>query len=332
MTAATPSRRTVRLADVAKLAGVSSQTVSRVVRGEPSVAEGTRRRVEKALRRLDYQPNLAARSLSNRRTNVVHVLNATPLFHGHARTFLSIVSRLNEYGFHASVSGAPKEERPTVSKLIPLGVDGVIVLGGHEDSVELAQTVSGRAPVVLVGQSQGLPDEIASVSIDQGMGARLAAEHLVAMGCRTLFHVAGPVDWQDSHDRLEGFRDACSRVGLEPGHRHAESWDSRSGHAVAAHIPEDVDGVFASNDQLALGVMRWLTESGRRIPGDVAVVGFDNAEGTDNFLPPLTTLRQRFRTVGELAVNRLMDLIEGRPAQHTQVAPTLVVRQSSRRN
>lgn len=331
MTEVLPTRRSVRLADVAQLAGVSSQTVSRVVRGAPNVAAETRSRVELALEQLDYQPNLAARSLSRRRTNVIHIINATPLFHGHARTFLSIVSKVYEYGFHASISGLPQGEEPSLTKLIPLGVDGVIVLGGHRDSTELAELIAKRAPVVLVGDSGDVPDDVASVSIDQYQGAYLAGQHLIDVGCTHLFHIAGPEDWKDSHDRIAGFTTACDQAGVGFAIEHAQTWDSGSGYAVAHAISRDADGLFAGNDQLALGAMRYLAEHGRQIPGDIAVVGFDNADGTDNFQPPLTTVKQRFRTVGESAVTQLIDLIDGKPAHHIQLAPTLVVRQSTLR-
>ena len=125
-----PGRR-ASLADVAKLAGVSSQTVSRVVRGASVVAPETRERVLAAVEELGYRPNLAARSLSRRRTGVIHIVNATPLFGGHARTFLSLVSELGSLGYQTSVAGAPDSAASTLDQLVPLGVDGIVVLGGH---------------------------------------------------------------------------------------------------------------------------------------------------------------------------------------------------------
>ena len=145
------SSRRARLSDVAKLAGVSSQTVSRVVRGASVVAPETRERVLAAVEELGYRPNLAARSLSNRRTGVIHVVNATPLFGGHARTFLSIVSELGRLGYQTSVAGSPKDQRPTLDQLVPLGVDGIVVLGGHTQSADLVSVVHGRVPAVFVG-------------------------------------------------------------------------------------------------------------------------------------------------------------------------------------
>ena len=200
------SARRARLSDVAKLAGVSSQTVSRVVRGSSVVAPETRERVLAAVEELGYRPNLAARSLSNRRTGVIHVVNATPLFGGHARTFLSIVSELGRLGYQTSVAGSPKDQRPTLDQLVPLGVDGIVVLGGHTQSADLVSVVHGRIPAVFVGQRFDLPEDVASVAIDQDAAARKATNHLVELGRRRLMHICGPSDWFDAHERRDGFK------------------------------------------------------------------------------------------------------------------------------
>lgn len=327
----TDTRRSrASLADVARLAGVSSQTVSRVVRGLGVVADPTRQKVLEAVAALEYTPNLAARSLSQRRTNVIHVVNATPLFHGHARTFLSIVSSLGELGYHASIAEAPRGPNPTLDQIVPLGVDGIVILGGHDRSQRLVEAVHSRIPVVYVGQREGLPEDVATVAVDQGHGGRLAAEHLLDCGYRRLLHVCGPKDWVDARERRDGFFDICSREGIDHQKVSVPSWDSSEGYAAAQAMPEGTDGIFASNDHLALGVIRWLTENGRRVPDEVGIVGFDNAEGTDNFLPPLTTLRQSHQTIGRTAVEHLSRLIDGQPAEHTVITPELIVRESTK--
>ena len=328
MSKATPKRAS--LADVAALAGVSSQTVSRVVRGLSVVADPTRERVLAAVAELQYAPNLAARSLSQRRTNVIHVVNATPLFHGHARTFLSIVSSLAELGFHASIAEAPRDENPTLEQIVPLGVDGIILLGGHDGSPRLVEAVYRRVPVVFVGQRDGLPDEVSTVGIDQHRGGELAAQHLIECGYQRLLHICGPKDWIDARVRRDGFLAECERAGVGIDKVSAPSWDSSDGYQAAAQMPDPVDAIFASNDHLALGAMRWLAEHGRAVPDDVGVVGFDNAEGADNFWPPLTTLRQFHREIGRIAVEQLAKLIDGKPAEHTVITPELIVRESTK--
>lgn len=322
--------RRASLADVARLAGVSSQTVSRVVRGESVVAPETRERVQAAVDELGYRPNLAARSLSNRRTGVIHIINATPLFGGHARTFLSVVQELGTRGYQTSVSAAPERQSPAFDELVPLGVDGVVVLGGHADSVDLVSVLHDRVPAVFVGQRHGLPDDVASVAIDQALGARLATTHLLDLGRRRLLHLCGPSDWFDAHERRDGFLESCEAAQVSPRKVSVGSWSATDGYAAAQEFPDDIDALFASNDHLALGAMRWLSEHGRSIPQDVAVVGFDDAEGSANFLPPLTTLRQPHHEVGVCAVAHLAALIDGQPAEHTLLSPELIIRQSTK--
>ncbi len=317
------------LADVAKLAGVSSQTVSRVVRGVDVVAEETRTRVMAIVAELGYQPNLAARSLSQRRTGVVHVVNATPLFHGHARTFLEVVGALGELGLHTSMSVVPFGEDLTLNRLIPMGVDGVVILGGHSRSRYWAELAETRVPVVFVGQRTGLPESVSSVGVDQAHGALLATRHLLESGRQRLLHICGPSDWLDAEERRNGFVAACEEADISFEKLSSATWDANAGYELAASLPEGVDGVFASNDHLALGVMRRLHERGLRVPGDVAMVGFDDAEGSACFWPPLSTVRQPFREVAQTAVGQLTRLVEGGAPEHTRIRPELVVRESS---
>ena len=317
------------LADVAKLAGVSSQTVSRVVRGADVVAPGTRDKVMAIVAELGYQPNLAARSLSLRRTGVVHVVNATPLFHGHARTFLEVVGALGKLGLHTSMSVVPFGEDLTLNQLIPMGVDGVVILGGHSRSSYWAELAETRVPVVFVGQRTGLPESVSSVGVDQAHGALLATRHLIETGRTRLLHICGPRDWLDAEERRNGFVAACDEADILYEKLSSPTWDADAGYGVAASLPDGIDGVFASNDHLALGVMRRLHERGRSIPLDVSVVGFDDAEGSACFWPPLSTVRQPFAEVGHRAVEQLTHLMDGHAPEHTLIQPELVVRGSS---
>ncbi|GAB3818343.1 LacI family DNA-binding transcriptional regulator [Tessaracoccus terricola] len=317
------------LADVAKLAGVSSQTVSRVVRGAGVVADDTRQRVLAAVQQLAYQPNLAARSLSRSRTGVVHVINATPLYHGHARTFLEIVGALGELGFQTSSSLVPFDEEINLSRLIPIGVDGVVILGGHSRSSQWAEAAHAHVPVIFVGQRYGLPESVSTVAVDQRHGAWLATRHLIESGRSNLLHLCGPADWLDARERRDGFLMACADAEIGYEKLSSPTWDAEDGHVLAADVPDHIDGIFASNDQLALGVMRRLHEQGRRIPDDVAVVGFDDADGSYCFWPPLTTVRQPFSEVGHAAVAQLKNLMDGGAPDHTLINPSLVVRSST---
>lgn len=295
------------------------------------VAPATRARVLEAVNELAYVPNIAARSLSQRRTNVIHIVNATPLFHGHARTFLALVATLTEHGYHTSIAEAPHGETPpTLDQLVPLGVDGMILLGGHDRSLSLVESVAGRVPVVFVGQIDGLPEAVASVGIDQSYGAAMATTHLLDCGYRNLLHICGPRDWLDARIRRDGFISICEQEQVPFQKVSAGSWDASAGYAAIQGATGDFDAIFASNDQLALGAMRGLSEQGRRVPDDVGVIGFDNADGTDNFQPPLTTLRQPHLEVGSTAVAHLAQLIDGGPAEHTMINPELIIRKSTR--
>ncbi len=318
------------LADVAKRAGVSSQTVSRVVRGADVVAAETRDRVLAIVDELGYQPNLAARSLSQRRTGVVHVVNATPLFHGHARTFLEVVGALGELGIHTSMSVVPFGDDLTLNRLIPMGVDGVVILGGHSRSSHWAEVAETRVPVVFIGQRAGLPASVSSVQVDQKYGALLATRHLLEEGRRRLLHICGPRDWLDAEERRDGFVAACNEAGISFEKLSSPTWDSQSAYDLSADLPAGIDGVFASNDHLALGVMRRLHERGVVVPQEVSVIGFDDAEGSASFWPPLSTIRQPFAEVGHAAVAQLTRLTNGGAPEHTLIRPELVVRGSSK--
>lgn len=326
------SRRRPRanLRDIAEAAGVSMQTASRVVRGVDVVAEATRLKVLAAIEQLNYQPNMAARSLSANRTGSVHIIDAVPLLHGHATTFVAVCQALAALDLHISTS-VIRADLGTVPlhQLVPVGADGVVVLGGRGEPRSWVHTVAARLPTVYVGQTHDLPDAVVGVAVDHRLGARLAVEHLLERGASRIAHLEGPEEWTDARERLNGYREAVAAAGIAPLILPARSWDSTAAAPLVARLPRDVDGIFAANDHLALGAMTTLQLAGRAVPGDVRVVGFDDALGSESFLPPLTTIRQDFRAVGEVAVAALSQLLAGDAAESTLISPTLVVRASS---
>lgn len=325
-------RRRANLRDIAEASGVSIQTASRVVRGVDVVAEPTRKRVNEAIERLGYQPNLAARSLSAARTGSVHIIDAVPLFHGHATTFVAITQELSTLELHTSTSmlGDPESiDQLDLRQLVPVGADGVIVLGGRTESRVWIDTVASRLPTVCVGVSDDLPASAVGISVDHRGGAVAAVEHLVERGARRIVHVAGPQDWTDARQRLEGYEHAMLSAGLEAIVLHAGSWDAAAGAALVADLPADADAVFAANDQLALGCMTSIQLGGSSVPGDIRVVGYDDVAGAEWFLPGLTTVRQDFRALGERAVKALDRLLQGKTAQNSVLTPSLVVRGST---
>lgn len=325
------STHRVNLRDIAEASGVSIQTVSRVVRGVDVVAGPTRERVMEAVRRLNYRPNLAARSLSAHRTGSVHVIVAVPLFHGHASTFVAICQQLAALELHTSTTVVPQglDEPPDVRDLVPVSADGVILIGGHTDPSPWVETIAFRTPTVIVGRLHCLPEGAGGIAVDHKAGAIMAVRHLVERGARRIVHVAGPQDWMDAHLRLEGYRQVCAEAGLESFVLHAESWDAPSAAQLMGEIPADTDAVFAANDQLALGCMSALQRRGVSIPDDIKVVGFDDMRGADSLFPTLTTVRQDFQRIGELAVLGLNKLLGAAEPELCALQPTLIVREST---
>lgn len=319
------------LRDIAEASGVSIQTASRVVRGVDVVAEATRKRVLEAIERLNYQPNLAARSLSAARTGSVHIIDAVPLLHGHSTTFVAITQALSTLELHTSTSvlESPDQlKQLDLRHLVPVSADGVIVLGGRAESRSWIETVASRLPTVCVGEVD-LPHSAIGVSVDHRAGAIAAVEHLIDRGARSIVHLAGPLDWTDAQQRLAGYQEAMHIAGMEPVVLHAGSWDAASAATLVPALPPTTDAVFAANDQLALGCMTALQLAGRSVPGDVRVVGYDDVSGSEWFLPGLTTVRQDFRAMGEQAVKTLDLLLKGQPATPTLITPSLIVRDST---
>lgn len=321
----------VSLADVAKLAGVSSNTVSRVVRGDPEVSDATRERIKHLIEEMDYKPNLAARALASSRTGVFHVLLAAPMFHGHGQTFLAIMNAASAVGFHVSVSNAHGVSAKAKKHhgLTPIDVDGVIVLGGQGPTVDLATRLGERMPTVLVLTGEHGLDAVSTVSIDNAEGARQATRHLISLGVTDLMHLAGPADWLDAAERLRGFSEVCQEHGIEPHAATPGSWDAQAGYELARTWACPPAGLFAANDQLALGAMRALHENGVSIPDETRVVGYDDIAGAECYYPPLSTVRQPFGVVGRTAVEHLVHLMNGGASRDTVIKPELVARASS---
>src|SRR3954471_3820997 len=331
-TPATPSSRAVVMADVARLAGVSQQTVSRVLNQSPHVRPDTRERVLEAIRRLGYRPNRLPRAPGTRRTRTLGVLAFDTTLFGPASTLLAIERAAHDAGYSVSIAGLRALDAGTllgaVERLREQGVDGVLVIAPQESAAGgLLQLAAHDIPVVATeaGPAGGVP----LVAVDQVAGARLATEHLLALGHRTVWHVAGPPDWPEAQDRVRGWRAALEAAGAPVPPPLPGDWSARSGYALG-QLLGPATAVFAGNDQMALGVLRALHELGRRIPEDISVVGFDDIPEAAYFTPPLTTVRQRFDEIGRRALGLLVEQIEhGTRRAGETVAPELVVRASS---
>ena len=332
-TSATVSGRAPILADVARLAGVSSQTVSRVVNGASSISPETRARVEAAIERLGYRPNRAARALVRGRTGIVGVITTGSGYFGPSTIQRSIEDAARTDGLFASSVSldtvTPATLAVSVEHLVRLAVEGIIVIAGQDDAVEVARQRTVGVPVVLV--EGDLTRAQWTVGVDQVAGAQTAVRHLLDLGHREIVHLAGPDDWSEARARRDGWRAEMAAAGQRPLEPLSGDWSSASGYAAGrAVLDSEATAVFCANDQMALGLLSALHGAGRRVPEDLSVVGFDDIPETPYLIPPLTTVRQDFVGVGQRAVAMLRAAIEGLPPVSTElVQPELVVRAST---
>lgn len=320
--------------DVARLAGVSHQTVSRVLNDQPNVRPETRDRVLEAIRQLNYRPNALARGLVTRRSQTVGVISFDTRLYGPASTLLAIEYAAREAGYAVTLSSLPTLDaasvRSAVSALAGQSVDGVIVIAPREDAARGLHDLRPGLPVVAV--EAGFGGDIPVVSVDQFAGAQLATDHLLDMGHRTVWHVAGPDDWLEARERLDGWRASLARRGREEPPPLPGDWSAESGYRAGLELAgrPDATAIFAANDQMALGILHALYERGVRVPEEVSVVGFDNIPESAYLIPSLTTVHQDFDELGRRGMRMLVQVMDDgqvRPAE--RVPPTLIVRQSS---
>ncbi|MEV0627293.1 LacI family DNA-binding transcriptional regulator [Nonomuraea wenchangensis] len=322
------------LMDVAVLAGVSTMTVSRVLNAPERVRAETRERVLAAVKELDYRPNHAARQLVTGRSGVLGVVSIDTTLYGPASTLYSVEQAARHAGYNVSIASLSSLHRTSiregVERLRAQAVDGVIIVAPHESAADGLHHLPPEMPVVAVDAGDDIPVPVAKV--DQRAGAVRATRHLLSLGHRSVWHVAGPADWLDANGRIEGWREVLEAAGRPVPDVLRGDWSSRSGYQLGRRLAADpeVSAVFVSNDQMALGVLRALREAGRRVPEDVSVVGFDDIPEAAYFWPPLTTVRQDFGEVGRHAFHMLLDRMAGtEPESRRLVEPELVVREST---
>ncbi|MFL6144282.1 MAG: LacI family DNA-binding transcriptional regulator [Labedaea sp.] len=330
-----PARLPV-MADVARLAGVSHQTVSRVLNDHPNVAALTRTRVLAAIRELDYRPNSAARALVTRRSKTLGVVSFDTTLYGPASMLYGIERAARDADYFISIvslrSMARRSVLQAVDRLREQAVEGIVVIAPQfSASGVLAQAGDG---VPLVGAGCGVTERVPMVAIDQRAGAVMATRHLLDLGHRTVHHVAGPMSWLDAVGRLDGWRSALEAAGAPVPEPHAGDWSARSGFEVGQRLAADsgVTAVFCANDHMTQGLLRAMHEAGRRVPEDISVVGFDDIPESSYFIPPLTTVRQDFGELGRRALELLVERLAGSsgPPGQVLIQPELVVRASAR--
>ncbi len=353
------------LADVARRAGVSHQTVSRVINDHPNVSAATRAKVSSAIAELNYRRNMSARSLATGRTGTLGVVAPNTTLYGPtatvtalgaaaaARDLTLLIDYLTDTG-EAAVGSA-------VARLLGRGVDGLLlVLPTRNAATALDRLVDDDLPVVVVdgpaddqhdvrderddaavadpGPRAASPADSrggtrSTVTVDQYAGAVLVTEHLLTVGAPNVWHVAGPSEWNDSRARERGWRRALTDAGHEPPPVLTGDWSPASGYRAGQFLARmgDCHAVFAANDQMALGVARALTEHGRAVGTDVLLAGFDDAPESAFLSPPLTTVRQDFAAVGRASLDVVSGAgrRDGGVGRTVLVAPELVIRAST---
>jgi DNA-binding LacI/PurR family transcriptional regulator len=322
--------------DVARVAGVSHQTVSRVLNDHPSVRPETRLRVETAIRALGYRRNSAARALATRRSSTVGLLTATSNRSGPISTLVAVEQACRAAGLWVSVVSLsvydPESVRSAIDHFLDQGVDGIITIAPVRDAVLAASVVAPDLPMVVVAPPvAGLSGSL-HVAVDQRQGARSAVRHLIGLGHTAIAHLPGPPDWLDAAEREAGWREELAASGLDPGPALAGDWSAGSGYAAGRRLLTEPGptAVFAANDLMALGLVRAVTEGGLRVPEDLSVVGFDDIEIAAYARPPLTTVRQDFGDLGRAAVRLLLARLAGQPTPPaTLVDAVLQVRAST---
>jgi DNA-binding LacI/PurR family transcriptional regulator len=323
------------MADVAKLARVSYQTVSRVLHASPHVRGDTRKRVLAAIRRLDYRPNSVARALVTGRSRALGVVSFDTALYGPASTLLGIEEAAHDQGYAVSIASLRSLNRASVleavRRLWDQGVDGVAVIAPQRSAVEALRHLPSDVPVAAV--EAGPDDSVPVVAVDQLGGARAATRHLLDLGHRTVWHVAGPEDWLEAEQRVAGWRAALEDAGAPPAPLLRGDWSARSGYELGRRLTEapEATAVFVANDQMALGLLRFLHEVGRETPGQISIVGFDDIPEAEFFTPPLTTVRQDFAEVGRRCLHLLLGQIESRVRSWKRVVvpAQLILRRST---
>lgn len=321
-----PSTGRVSMAMVAVRAGVSGQTVSRVVNGSPRVDPDTRTRVERAMAELGYRPHRAARALRTGRSQTIGLVVTTLATVGNSRMLQATAEAAAERGYALTLVTAAAGVAEAFDRLAEQEVDGAIVLNEASALVPGAQPPEGLRLVVVDAPTEA---GFASVHSDHAGGASAATARLLALGHDTVHHLAGPADSFAAIERERGWRETLVTAGVRPPPVVRGDWSADSGYAAGGEL-RAASAVFCANDQMALGLLRALAEAGRRVPDDVGVIGFDDVPEAANYRPPLTTIRQDFAVLAHRAVSSLVAAIEGAAGDAVSVVvPTELVERAS---
>jgi len=322
---------------VARLAGVSQKTVSRVFNNEPNVTAETRDRVMAAAQRLGYRPNGAARALLTGRTYRIGVVSLGTAHFGPSSLLVALERAARGINYSLSIANSFEEDSTGLAEaadnLLAQGVDAIILSepvddGGEPLVVDVPVLTLGSAPVVVA------PTVLSVRAAEGGDAAAEATRHLLSLGHPTVHHIAGPQRWWAARERLNNWRDTLLAAGREVPEAAVGDWTAARGHEIGKALARDpaVTAIFAANDETAIGVIHALHEAGRSVPGDVSVVGFDDIPVAAHVWPPLTTVSSDNAELATIGLNYLVDFLndpESRPAPPPKHVHRLVIRDST---
>lgn len=325
-------QRRVSMADVAQLAGVSSQTVSRVSNGDAAVVEATRKRVLDAMKELGYRPNSAARALKRGDFRAIGVITMGLTSTGNVRTLDAIAASASRAGYAVTLIplDAPTQDnvKGAFTRLDELAVDAVVLIMEVHLLDAAALTLPPHVKVVVVDSDA---TDFPVVDTDQRQGARAAVRHLLGLGHDTVWHVAGPEESFAAGRRAEAWEETLRAEGRTVPPVLRGDWTPESGYEAGLRLADEpgCTAVFVANDQMALGLLRAFHDRGVRVPEDVSVVGFDDIPEAASFIPPLTTVHQDFAQVGEWCVDAVLRELAGETVTGVRLVPTTLVERRS---
>lgn len=332
------STRPPSMVDVARAAQVSQKTVSRVVNREPNVSPEVRSRVLEAIASLGFRPNSAARALVTNRTRTIGMVSIGSSLLGPASIVDGVEKAARGAGYSLTLvrtaSGGADDIGAAMDALVAQGVEAIVISEPADSLQRIGHSVPG-IPVLAVEHRENEDDDWILVGADTWGGARSATEHLLGLGHRTVWHVAGPDGWGTSENRVDGWRAALLESGCAVPDVVRGDWTASSGYEIGLSLAtrDDLTAVFAANDDMAVGLVHAFERSGLSVPDDVSVVGFDDI-GTAGFLhTPLTTVRQDFAEIARQGMRRLIAAVEGRHvgSRQASVPVQLIIRESTAR-
>ncbi|MGO4689802.1 LacI family DNA-binding transcriptional regulator [Glaciibacter sp. 2TAF33] len=335
MTTEPPKGRAPSIRDVARLAGVSHQTVSRVLNNHPSIRESTKLRVQQVMDELKYRPNRAARALVKGRSRTIGVISASSSEYGPASSIAAIQDAARAAGYYVNTANLTSVDRPSIEAAIDhlmyQAVEGIVVIAPQVRVFDALEDMLLDVPFVTL-QSTGRLDDHA-LSVDQIAGARLATRHLIELGHRSIYHLAGPQDWIEAEARMRGFLEEMGAMDVPTTAPILGDWTADFGFYAGRELlrVRDFTAIFSSNDQMALGLIHAIREAGLTVPGDISIIGFDDIPEARHFWPPLTTVRQDFAELGRRSIALLLSELAGErsTAYVGTIQPELIVRAST---